>query len=82
MVKTQILIENEGIVYEPAVLDGIQWSTDRKGSPGKLTFTAVNDGILNVTEVNSASSASTHLRAIRMCSSDIYSQRTGTRTSK
>ena len=43
MVKAQILIENEGIVYEPAILDGIQWSTDRKGSPGKLTFTAVND---------------------------------------
>lgn len=52
MVKAQILIENEGIVYEPAILDGIQWSTDRKGSPGKLTFTAVNDGILNVTEGN------------------------------
>ena len=52
MVKAQILIENEGIVYEPRCIGWNQWSTDRKGSPGKLTFTAVNDGILNVTEGN------------------------------
>lgn len=50
--EVQILIENEGIIYEPAVLDGIQWMTERKGSPGKLTFTAVNDELLNVTEGN------------------------------
>jgi hypothetical protein len=34
------------------VLDGIKWTTERKGTPGKLTFSVVNDGILDVQEGN------------------------------
>lgn len=48
----QILIQNGDMVFVPAVVDGIQWTTERKGIPGKLTFTAVNDGNLNVEEGN------------------------------
>ena len=48
----QILIQNGDMVFVPAVVDGIQWTTERKSTPGKLTFTAVNDGNLNVEEGN------------------------------
>lgn len=45
-------IQNGGTVYIPTVLDGMQWQTERKGSPGKLTFKVVNDGKLNIQEGN------------------------------
>ena len=48
----ELYIQNGGIVYQPAVLDGMQWSTERKGTPGKLTFQVVNDGVLNIQEGN------------------------------
>lgn len=47
-----IQILNGTTMYEPAVLDGINWSTERKGSPGKLTFTTVWDENLNIQEGN------------------------------
>lgn len=50
--NVQILIQNEGAVFEPAVVEGIQWTTERKGTPGKLTFKAVNDGQLDIEEGN------------------------------
>lgn len=34
---------NGGIVLAPLVLDGVKWETQRKKSPGKLTFTALYD---------------------------------------
>lgn len=37
-------------MYSPAVEDGIEWSTERRGAPGKLTFKAINDGHLKLTE--------------------------------
>lgn len=43
------------MVYEPAVLDDITWSTERKGSPGKLTFTVVKDAVLDFKEGNAVS---------------------------
>lgn len=52
--KIQLLISNaEGtIAYEPAVQDGLEWTTYRQGSPGKLTFKVVQDGSLNIDEGN------------------------------
>ena len=37
-------------VFQPAVLDGIQWTTQRFGTPGKLTFKVIQDDILNFSE--------------------------------
>ena len=53
--KVIIRIVNNNVIYEPAVEDGIQWSTERKGSPGKLTFKVMNDNALNITEGNPVS---------------------------
>lgn len=39
-----IVIANKTECFEPAVLDGISWSLERQGSPGKLTLTALQDG--------------------------------------
>lgn len=47
-----IQILNGNILYEPAVLDGITWITERKGSPGKLGFTVWGDKVLNIQEGN------------------------------
>lgn len=40
-------------MYSPAVEDGIEWSTERRGAPGKLTFKVINDGHLKFTEGSS-----------------------------
>ncbi|HBG1718745.1 XkdQ/YqbQ family protein [Clostridioides difficile] len=39
--------------YEPAVLDGITWEIERRGTPSKLEFTIVMDDILQFCEGNS-----------------------------
>lgn len=38
--------------YIPAVESGIQWSTERRGSPGKLTFSVLGDDSLQMSEGN------------------------------
>lgn len=48
----ELLIENNGVVQMPPVLDGVTLATERKGVPGKLTFIILNDGIANFTEGN------------------------------
>lgn len=48
----ELYIQCGGTVYQPAVLDGMQWSTERKGTPGKLTFQVVKDAALNFQEGN------------------------------
>ena len=50
--EVELLIQNGKKVYIPVVEEGIAWSTERKGSPGQLTFKVVKDGILNFTEGN------------------------------
>lgn len=40
--KIQLLIAANS-VFEPVVLDGVTWATERKGAPGKLEFTVVKD---------------------------------------
>ncbi|SJP64486.1 Gamma-D-glutamyl-L-lysine endopeptidase [Clostridioides difficile] len=39
--------------YEPAVIDGITWEIERRGTPSKLEFTIVMDDILEFCEGNS-----------------------------
>ncbi len=48
----ELLIGNEDgkKVYKPVVEEGIEWSTERKGTPGKLTFKILRDGILDISE--------------------------------
>ena len=48
----ELLIQNGNKVYIPVVEEGISWMTERKGSPGQLTFKVVKDDIINFTEGN------------------------------
>lgn len=50
--KIQILIQNGDIIYEPIVEEGVEWQTERKGVPGKLSFNVLADHIINFTEGN------------------------------
>lgn len=50
--KIQILIQNGDKIFEPIVREGIEWETERKGVPGKLTFELLADSILDFTEGN------------------------------
>lgn len=48
----ELLIGNvEGTkTYQPAVEEGIEWSTERKNTPGKLVFKVIKDDILDFSE--------------------------------
>ncbi|MDL2301335.1 hydrolase [Lachnospiraceae bacterium OttesenSCG-928-D06] len=50
--NVELLVGNESgtKVYQPAVQEGIDWSTERKSTPGKLTFKVMKDDILDFTE--------------------------------
>lgn len=50
--NVELLIGNENgtKVYQPAVEEGIEWSTERKDTPGKLTFKVLKDDILDFSE--------------------------------
>lgn len=53
----EILIENEGIIYVPVIQESVVWETERQGSPGKLSFSVINDNTstemkLNIQEGN------------------------------
>ena len=37
-------------MYQPAVQEGIEWSTERKDTPGKLVFKVLKDDILDFSE--------------------------------
>jgi hypothetical protein len=50
--NVELLIQNGSKVYAPIVQEGITWETERKGSPGKLTFTVVKDQNISFTEGN------------------------------
>lgn len=51
----EIMITNKETMYYPVVEEGIAWETERKGSPGKVTFKVYKDSILNIEEGNSVS---------------------------
>lgn len=46
----ELLIEHNGTVQAPLVEEGIQWTTERAGSPSILKFTVVKEGSLNFQE--------------------------------
>lgn len=48
----ELLIQNGQTIYAPVVEGDITWETERKGSPGRLTFNVVKDSALNFTEGN------------------------------
>ncbi len=50
MVELLIGDESGTRAYQPAVEEGIEWSTERKGVPGKLVFKVLHDDILNFSE--------------------------------
>ena len=52
MPEVKVYIQNGGTVYEPCVEEGITWSTERKGMPGKLTLSVLKAGALNFQEGN------------------------------
>lgn len=48
----ELYIQNGNRLFQPLVEDGITWETERKGSPGKLSFTVIKDEIINFQEGN------------------------------
>lgn len=48
----ELLIGNEAgtRAYLPAVEEGIEWTTERKGTPGKLVFKVLKDDVIDFTE--------------------------------
>lgn len=50
--NVELLVGNESgtKVYQPAVQEGIEWSTERKNTPGKLVFKVLKDDILDFSE--------------------------------
>lgn len=50
--SAELLIQNGDKVFIPVVEEKIEWSTERAGSPGKLTFKVHLDDTLNITEGN------------------------------
>ncbi len=50
MEELKLQIQSGSSGQEPAILDDIVWETQRKGSPGKLTFSVVADKDLTVEE--------------------------------
>lgn len=49
-VDVELLIQHGNQVFEPVVEEGITWSTERKNTPGQLTFKVIKDDIINFTE--------------------------------
>lgn len=50
--SVELLIGNESgtKAYLPAVEEGIEWTTERKNTPGKLTFKVLKDDVLDFSE--------------------------------
>ena len=48
----ELVIQNGNNIYIPCVEDSITWETERKGTPGKLTFNVVQDALLKIEEGN------------------------------
>lgn len=50
--QTALFIQNIDRVFQPCVLDGVSWETERKGAPGKLSFKVLEDEALEFEEGN------------------------------
>ena len=53
--KAELLIQNNKNVFSPILLDGIEYTTQRAGTPSKLTFSVLQDGKLKVSEGSAVS---------------------------
>ena len=53
--KVELLISSADTetLYLPAVVEGIEWTTQRSGAPGKLTFSVISDGRADLSEGSS-----------------------------
>ena len=45
-----LVADSNGIVYQPPVQENVEWTTARSGTPGKLTFKVIYDGVCQFTE--------------------------------
>ncbi len=50
--ETELIIQNGKTIYSPAVTEGVEWSTERIGSPGQMTFKVLEDKEMKITEGN------------------------------
>ena len=50
--SAELVVQNGSKLFYPVVEEGIEWSTERYGSPGKLTFKVILDDVLDITEGN------------------------------
>lgn len=50
--QTALFIQNGERVFQPCVLDGVIWQTERQGAPGKLSFKVLKDEALQFEEGN------------------------------
>lgn len=48
----ELLIQSGNKLYSPLVEDGIQWTTERAGSPSTLKFTVIKDDVIQFQEGN------------------------------
>jgi hypothetical protein len=48
----ELIIRNGNTLYYPPLQDNIVWETERKSTPGKLTFSIIPDQTLNIEEGN------------------------------
>ena len=49
--EIELLISGEnGVMYQPVLEEGIEWTTERRSTPGKLTFSVLDDGRINFSE--------------------------------
>lgn len=52
MINATIQIQNGTLIQDIIAVDSITWETQRRKSPGKLTFSVLKDELLNFTEGN------------------------------
>ena len=48
----ELIIQSGKGFLSPAVLEGIEWSAERSGAPGQLTFKVLEDNKLKISEGN------------------------------
>lgn len=48
----ELLIQNGNKIFQPIVEDEMKWETNRKGQPGKLTFSVIKDPSIDFQEGN------------------------------
>lgn len=50
MMEVELIVSNGEQTYIPVIEEGIEWSTERRSTPGKLTFKVIKDNIINFEE--------------------------------